>query len=113
MGSQRTEEHRTLIQFCYHHIHSSQSNGSDDENMDTEDSQHYGKTEPMVQPFNEEAEERRRKAMEKRKQVMAQMSSLQKTFLEKHKDELDEIDYSPEANKYAHFYVCCECGDMC
>jgi len=103
--SQRTEEHRPLLRFCFHHIHSSQSEDSDDEYMDAEDSQHQGQNEPIVLPLNQELEERRRKAMEKREQVMNQMSNLQKAFLEKHKDELEEIDYSAESDKYVPKYT--------
>ncbi len=101
--SQRAEEHRPLLQLCIHYIRSVQKDGSDDEHMDTSHSQPYEQSSPSSSATTE-ADERHRRAQKNREQAMKRIADMQKSFLKKYKEELDEIDYVAETNMYVHLF---------
>ena len=58
-------------------------------------------TESSPSSLQSVVEERRHKAQVNRDKLMRQISDMQKAFLEKHKKELDEVDYAAETTMYA------------
>lgn len=97
--SQRAEEHRSLLTWCVQSLHSAQRNEPVQEAMEVSSSQTAVKEQQSAESTADAhlvAEERKRKAHANREKLMAQMATMQKKFLEKHKEELDEVDYVAE-----------------
>lgn len=104
LTNQRAEEHRSLLAWCIQHLRAASAQSSNDSAaaMEVEGSQpaaSNGGGTAETDGGGEEstdaeriAKERREKGLQRRAQLMSQISVMQKRFLKEHKEELDQID---------------------
>lgn len=103
LTNQRAEEHHPLLSWCVQYLRTvdAQMNGqavmnvdssplNNDIGEDVEDGEECESVE--MSDAEREAQERREKGLEKRAQLMSNISVMQKRFLIEHKEELDQID---------------------
>ena len=103
LTNQRAEEHYSLLSWCVQHLRASNAQdsvmdvdqGQTDAGNSEEEADGGGGEEDKADEMTDaerEAKERREKGLQRRAQLMSQISVMQRRFLSEHKEELDQID---------------------
>lgn len=104
LTNQRAEEHHSLLTWCIQHLRTASVERTGDLAMDVgvprpqgdggdgREETDGGEEGKEMTDAEREAKERREKGLQRRAQLMSQISVMQRRFLKEHKEELDQID---------------------